>query len=367
MSMKWWTAYSYPSDRKGAWRGSKRKLASAFAVLSLSAALAGCSLLPDEPEEEDLSAIQLPQISKKPEYEVTTKTLETKVQGTGKIMSEEEKTLYYTSSSLEGKRLKTLYISNGDAVKAGQVIAELDVEDLKKSLRSQKLQFRKLELDMKNTLRQKDEMDPLEFEQKQIEFEEARQAITDMEQDIAAAVLTAPFGGTVVSVSAEEGKQIKAYDPIAVVADTSRLVVAAKLSSDNLAKVAVGMEVKVSINNVGELTGKIKALPEPSNDQENPGEAQIDKVSNYLLVDVPDLPAKATRGTPLTASVVTNRKENAVVIPTSALRTIGARTYVQVVEADGSKREVDIEVGQQTSTDVEVLQGLTPGQKVVGR
>jgi len=378
MSMKWWTAYSYRSELKEPWRRKRRRTASALVVISLSAVLAGCSLLPDEPEEEDLSAIQLPQISKKPEYEVTTKTLETKVQASGKIMSQQEKTLYYTSSALEGKRIKKLYIQTGDVVKAGQVVAELDVEDLKKSLRTQQLQFRKLELDMKNTLRQKDEMDPLEFEQKQIDFEEARQALADLQQDIAAATLTAPFAGTVVSVSVEEGAAIKAYDPIAVVADTSRLVVAADFSKDNLEKIAVGMEANVSINNVGELKGKVKALPEPSADSGNgsgnglpgnggSGGAKTDKPSNYLLVDVPNLPAKATRGTPLTVSVVVNRKENAVVIPTSALRTIGARTYVQVVEPDGSKREVDIEVGQQTATDVEVLQGLKPGQKVVGR
>ncbi|MDU2242948.1 MAG: efflux transporter periplasmic adaptor subunit, partial [Paenibacillus sp.] len=42
-------------------------------------------------------------------------------------------------------------------------------------------------------------------------------------------------------------------------------------------------------------------------------------------------------------------------------------TYVQVVEEDGTKREADVEVGMQTSTDVEIVKGLTPGQKVVGR
>ncbi|MNJ71971.1 macrolide transporter subunit MacA [compost metagenome] len=65
-------------------------------------------------------------------------------------------------------------------------------------------------------------------------------------------------------------------------------------------------------------------------------------------------------------SIITKRTENAVVIPPSTLRSIGARTYVQVVDENG-KREVDVEVGQQTPTQVEILQGLEPGQKVVGR
>jgi macrolide-specific efflux system membrane fusion protein len=133
------------------------------------------------------------------------------------------------------------------------------------------------------------------------------------------------------------------------------------------------MEVVVDINNAGQIKGKVKQLPIPStNNQNGNGNgngngAKTDSINNYLLVDIAKLPKTVTRGTPLSVSVIINRKENAVVIPLAALRTIGARTYVQVAEADGSKREVDVEVGQQTSTDAEILNGLTPGQKVVGR
>lgn len=378
MSMKWWTAFSSKGERNRRANAPRRAAASVLAVAALSVALAGCSLLPNEPEEEDLSMIQLPQISKKPEYEVTTKTLETKVQSTGKIMSTQEKTLYFTSKNLDGKFLKKLYIQIGQQVKAGDPIAELDVEDLKKSLRTQELAFRKSELDMKQTLRQKDEMDPIDFEQKQIDFEEQRQAIEDMKQDIADAVLTAPYSGTVVSLSVQEGASVKAYDPICIVADPTKLVVAGtSFSKDDLSKIAVGMEAQVDINS-DTLKGKVKSLPSEQlsnngNGNGNGGQGngnggqQIERPEQYLLIDVPDLPKTVTRGTPLTVSVIVKRKENAVVIPLSTLHTIGARTYVQVADSDGSKREVDIEVGQMTSTDAEVLAGLTPGQKVVGQ
>ncbi|MFC3798126.1 efflux RND transporter periplasmic adaptor subunit [Cohnella sp. GCM10012308] len=366
MSMKWWTAYSSQDKKKS----GMRRAAGILAAIALSTAVAGCSLLPDEPEEEDLSQIQLPEISKKPEYEVTTKTLETAVSGSGKILSTQEKTLYYSAKAMEGMRLKKLYIQPGDVVKAGQTIAELDVEDLKKQLRDQKLQFRQQELQMKQTLRDKDEMDPIEFEQKQIAFEEARQKISDLETDIGSAVLAAPFGGTVVSVSVQEGAAIKVYDPLCVIADPSSLIVAGEMSSDDLQQVAVGMEATVDINSAGAVKGKIKSLPVPKAEGGNGnGGAQGPKVTNlsdYLLISVAKLPAGAGRGTPLSFSIVVDRKVDAVVIPRSTLHTAGARTYVQVAEADGSKREVDIEVGQQTATDIEVLSGLTPGQKVVG-
>lgn len=370
MSMKWWTAYSSQDKKKS----GMSRAAGLLAAVALSTAVAGCSLLPDEPEEEDLSQIQLPEISKKPEYEVTTKTLETTVSASGKLLSTEEKTLYYSEKAMDGLRLKKLYIQPGDVVKAGQTVAELDVEDMKKQLRDQRLQFRQQELQMKQTLRDKDEMDPIEFEQKQIAFEEARQQISDLEANISSAVLTAPFSGTVVSLNVQEGAAIKIYDPLCVVANPNSLIVAAEMSADDLQQIAVGMEADVDINSVGKVKGKIKALPVPKSDSgsgSNGGSGggqgpKVTNLSDYLLVSVPKLPEGATRGTPLSLSVVVDRKVDAVVIPRSTLRTAGARTYVQVAEADGSKREVDIEVGQQTATDIEVLSGLTPGQKVVG-
>lgn len=372
MSMKWWMAYSSPTNRAASSRRSSQRSAGLLAVLALSVAISGCGLLPQEPEEEDLSGIELPKISEKPKYDVVTKTLETTVSGSGKIMSTQEKTLFFT---LDGKRLKKLYIQSGDKVDAGQVIAELDVDDMKKSLKNQSLAFKKTELEMKGVLRTRDEMDPIEFEQRMITFEESRQALIDLQTDIDKAVLTAPFAGTVVGVAVQEGAAIKAYDTICVVADPSRLIVAASLSKDDLQKVALGMEVKVDIATAGVVKGKIKQFPQPATDTENGGNGngsgqgtnKPESLDQYLLIEVTSMPKTVTRGTPLSVSVIVNRRENAVVIPLAALRVIGARTYVQVIEADGSKREVDVEAGQQTSTDVEIIQGLTPGQKVVGR
>jgi len=358
MSMKWWTAFL---SRTRSFRRNAERAAKGAAIAILAAALAGCAILPDEPEEEDLSDIQLPQISKKPEYEVTTKTLETKVTASGRILTAREKTMYFT---LDNKRIKKLYVQPGQQVTAGQPLAELDVDDMRQMLREMQMNMRQLELNMKETLRKQDEMDPVEFEQAVLNFEKARQEIAKWEADIAKAVLTAEFDGVVVSVSVQEGDAVKAYDPVCVIADPSRKVVAATLSQSDLGKVTAGMEAVVDIAGVGKLTGKVTQVPAS---RQQGGVNEPGRLDQYLLVDVPDLPDTVERGTPLSVSVIISRKENAVVIPVSALRTIGGRTYVQVAEADGTKREVDVSVGQQTATEVEILEGLTPGQKVVGR
>lgn len=360
MSIKWWTENS-----------SIHKAAVAVALALSLVAASGCSLLPKEAEEETLPTITPPKLSAKPEYEVKTATLETRVRGVGRLMSTKEETLYFTSD--ETRRIKDVYVKTGDAVTAGQLLAELDVNALESDYRQQQLQQRSEELKMIEILRKNDgSQSAEELEQAKIQFELKKEQLAKLAQSIAQAKLTAPYDGTIVSVSAKKGDNAQAYEQVMVIADLSELTVAAQLTADDLKKVAVGMEVAVDINAAGQFKGTVKQLPVPKADdgqgQGGPGQPPAqDSIDDFLIVALDPFPPGLNRGTPLSISVITQRKENAVVIPAAALRTYSGRNYVQVVDGQGNKREVDVELGQQTSTDVEIVKGLQPGQKVVGR
>ncbi|MEK4511826.1 efflux RND transporter periplasmic adaptor subunit [Paenibacillus sp. FSL K6-2524] len=362
MFMKWWMENLL---------NKKWGLTRALGLLSLTIVLltaSGCSLLPNEQQEEDLPVITPPTVSKKPEYEVRLGPIEKSVTAVGKLMSQREEALYFTD---DGLHIKNVLVKAGDKVKAGAVLIELDVEALEKDLRKAQLDFRQQEISMKETLRKKEEMDDIEFEKASIVFEEQRQALVDLEKKIADGSLKAPFAGTIVSLSAEKGGVVKSYESLGIISDTSSLVVAASFAKEDLEKLSVGMKATVDINAAGVFEGKVKVMPSNtgSTDNGNGGNNQPkkDTIDQYLIVQLDKWPADMERGRQLGVKIITERKENAVLIPISALRSIGSRTYVQVIEEDGSKREVDVEVGMQTPTDMEILKGLTPGQKVVGR
>lgn len=358
MFMRWWMENLY---RKAS-----------IVLIAAAVLLSGCSLLPSEKEEEVLPEIKPPQISQRPEYTVKTKTLESTVNVMGKVISLEEETVYFTTGD---HNVKEVYVKAGDKVQAGDAIAVLDMSELEKTLRMEKLAFQRDELAMKELLRTRDEMDQSDFESQRIAFEEKRQKLSDMEADIAKSTITAPFSGTVVSLSVKKGDLVKAYDPIAIIANTNLLVPASKLTKTEQEKIAVGMEAVVTISNGGSITGKVKQLPVKTTESSGNGNgipgagggaADIERIEDFMIIDVESMPEGATRGAPASIKIITKRTENAIVIPPSTLRSIGNRTYVQVVDENG-KREVDVEVGQQNSTDVEILEGLKPGQKVVGR
>lgn len=130
--------------------------------------MVGCSLLPKEDEEENIPTISPPQLSQRPEYVVRTDRIETRVRGIGKLMSVIEEPVFFIA---DNRRIKEIYVSTGDRVAAGQLIAELDVSELDNQLRQRKLQFRSDELQMIMTLRKVDELSAEEFEQAKINFE----------------------------------------------------------------------------------------------------------------------------------------------------------------------------------------------------
>ncbi|MCP3771896.1 efflux RND transporter periplasmic adaptor subunit [Paenibacillus sp. MZ04-78.2] len=341
------------------------------ASLALSS---GCSLLPKEDEEEAIPAITPPQLSKKPEYVVKTETLEFDVPLSGKLMSTVEEDLYFTDDA--NRRIKSFLVKTGDKVESGQLIADLDVTEQENKLRQKRLQTRQDELGMIEKLRKADETGPEQLERDKIEFELKKEEVTTLEKTIAGAKLMAPYTGTIISVYMKKGDTARAYDAVATIADLSQLTVAATISADSLSKVAIGMEVVADINGVGKVKGKVSKLPNPKAENNNNGNSggqgggqqkKADSIDNYLLIQLDQFPEGLSHGTPLSVKIITQRKENAVTIPPAALRSYAGRNYVQVVDDKGNKREVDVEIGLQTSTAVEIVKGLTAGQKVVGR
>src|SRR5690606_38845427 len=158
MFMKWLTANLPKHNRHG------RTRVRIFIPLALAAlvALSGCGLLPPEPEEEVLPVITPPRLSEKPVYTVGTQTLETRIRGIGQVRSLITKDYYFVEN---GKRVSGVHVRPGEYVEAGTLLAELDVSDLERDLRTRKLNFRRDELQMIETLRRADELTPEELEQ----------------------------------------------------------------------------------------------------------------------------------------------------------------------------------------------------------
>ena len=91
-----------------------------------------------------------------------------------------------------------------------------------------------------------------------------------------------------------------------------------------------------------------------------------DEMRDVVLVRVDAPPEALTRGQTGSASMVTDRRENVIVLPSDAVQTYVNRRFVFVLE-DDLRVERTVEVGLSTSTQVEIVEGLSVGEQVVLR
>jgi macrolide-specific efflux system membrane fusion protein len=362
MYLKWWmdrlAAIKKNSIKQNVSIWAKRCMVF-FLTCSLFAT-AGCNLLPKEAAVEVVPIIDPPKISQKPEYNVASATIEQKVRASGKLMSLQESQLYFLS---DNNRIQTIHVKTGDTVKQGQLIAELETGDLESQIKQKDIQLQKAELLMKDKLRNVTEQNQSATKLDQLDLQLQQQELAKLKQTLAKSRMVAPFAGVITYVAKNEGDMEKAYETIAVISDPAKLTVVARFSTSDLNAVIVGMETVVDINTVGQFKGKVVKLPVVHDNQTN----QTQTINDYVVIQLDQMPPDLIENTPLSATIITESKANAVQIPLAALRTQGGRNYVLVVDGIGNKREVDVEVGLTTATEVEIVKGLTPGQKVVGK
>jgi membrane fusion protein, multidrug efflux system len=94
---------------------------------------------------------------------------------------------------------------------------------------------------------------------------------------------------------------------------------------------------------------------------------QIDPLNRTLLMKarVPNAEHKLKPGMFANLDLALTLREDAVVIPESALMSVGERTSVYVVDAGSKAQPRPVKVGLRLPNLIEVVEGLQPGEKVI--
>ncbi|MFC4812308.1 efflux RND transporter periplasmic adaptor subunit [Paenibacillus sp. GCM10023250] len=335
----------------------RKQLAKQAAVFMFAASLmSGCSLLPAQqttlqpplikPAEEKVDAV-----------DVKKGTIEKYFSGTAVVASSHTVPLYYKESG----RLKALLVSQGDVVKAGQLIAELDRGDLDLRVQLQKLNLERARIALNAARR--DGATGTDLRLKEIDVEREQLTLDSMLGQLESAKLVAPIAGVIAYADAKSsGDGINGYTPLVTIADPmqTQLVYAAE---DPKVISGIEREMPVEVTADGKkMTGKVLQGPL---DAPLTGNKDVDERNTKMLyVGLSDKSAKLELGKSVDIRIGLEKKTGVIVIPRSGLRTYLGRTYVQVAEGD-RRKEVDVQPGLMTQTDVEIVKGLDEGMKVI--
>jgi macrolide-specific efflux system membrane fusion protein len=298
--------------------------------------------------------------------------------------------------------LERIHVEVGDRVEADQLLAEIDprvlssrVEATRAQLRSQRAQLLEreanLELARLQVRRQRNLMaeeatsrEALQNAEASLRVAQAQIAALEAQIDQTEASLradeanleytriVAPMAGTVVSITARQGQTLNANQSaptILRIADLSTMTVETQVSEADIGRLSVGMDVWFTTLGGGgqRWEGKLRRIdPTPT-------------VTNNVVLynaqfDVPNPDGRLM--TQMTAQVffVVARAEDALVVPLAALaggaRGRGAgvprQATVRVVTGEGGRtQERTVETGIANRIEVQVLSGLSEGERVV--
>jgi len=270
----------------------------------------------------------------------------------------------------------------GDKVKAGQLLATLEVPELHAELDAAKAARERAEADYKNAhliytrLEGVNKEHPTLVAQQDIDTAEAKDsaaaailasAKADVEKYqtlVDYTQITAPFDGVVTARYADPGALIQAGTssdtqarPLVRVSDNYRLRLDFLVSVDYVQYIKLGDTVEVRVDSVGRkaFTGVITRFTGKVNAATRTMMTEIE-VANPNLELVPGMYA--------TVVLKLNRRSKVLTVPTEAL-SMGKQSTVCIVNQDNKIEERVVTLGLETPTRHEITSGLKEGDRVM--
>lgn len=332
-------------------------------ILTLSFILSGCSKQAEKVEDiRPVRAIQLNAAQQQVIAEYS-----------GNVQARVESHLGFRV----GGKIQTRKVDVGSLVKAGQVLMQLDPQDLRlaqvqaeASFKAAKSNFELAEFELKRfqELRKtgavsQSAMDGKNtaFESAKANFDQAQAAYKSQSNQAAYASLNSDIEGVVTAINAEVGQVVAAGTPVVQVAKAGELEVIVGIPEHNVevVKRATQVEIRLWANPKEVISGKIRELS-PVADAAT--RTFIAKVS--ILNLTPKQAVLVKLGMTAAVQFVVNTPGTFVKVPLTALYQEKGVTSVWIIEKSAVKL-VPVQVGGVSGNDVLLTGGVISGQTVV--
>jgi hypothetical protein len=188
-------------------------------------------------------------------------------------------------------------------------------------------------------------------------------SIQDLDDQIAAAQLVAPFDGELLTMNIAVGSNVTEFRPVALYADVSELEIGSLVQSFKLELLAEGMLVIVEpASQPGvEIPGVIRRMPYMGQGEKPESDDQLVRVT----LSIPPQEASLSLDDQVEVTVVVAERQDVIWLPAQAIRTFQNNAFVVVRENDVERRS-DVIMGIAGGNRVEIISGLEVGQVVVG-
>lgn len=240
-------------------------------------------------------------------------------------------------------------VERAEKLAAEGLMNQIDLEKAKDTLaiRSLELEQARQRVDL--------EREMLEFQLRDAKARADRQrlVVADVERQLAELAIRAPFAGMVATVAVEDADAVVRGQPLVGVVDLADLEIEVAIPESYADDVAPGIPALVRVGNA-EVPGRLTSVaPEVRNSQ----------VAGRIAFDGGPPPG-LRQNQRLSARLLLDHKSDVLKVPRGPFLETGGGRSVYVVE-DGLARRRPIVVGTVSVTEVEILEGLEEGERIV--
>jgi len=247
----------------------------------------------------------------------------------------------------------------GDVVKKGDVVVQLDDKLLRSQLARAQATRQQAEQDLKRTknLFGKRLVSDEELNRAETALHVAKADEAVLATRLSYTTITSPIDGIISARLSEPGNIAERYSHLLTITDPSSLITEVTLSELLINQLTVGHPVQVSIDAIGshEYQGKVSRIF-----------PNMDPVTRRgtIEVELSPVPQGAHPGQLCRVRLKTNAAER-LIIPFSALRRDNQGEYVFAINDASIAQQVPVVSGLRIGEQIEILQGLEDNSQVV--
>lgn len=180
-------------------------------------------------------------------------------------------------------------------------------------------------------------------------------------------IITAPMDGVITSLMYAEGMSIGSLDTgsttsnqkVATIKTEGMPIVSVNLSEIDISRAEIGQKATIVIDSIPDKTFTGKVLGVDRIGQTTSGVTQYP-----AIIKLDSAAAEILPNMTVTASIVVDRKDNVLMVPSGVIQSQGGQSYVNVL-VGGKSQSVPVEIGLSSDTQTEIVSGLEEDDLVI--
>ncbi len=217
--------------------------------------------------------------------------------------------------------------------------------------------------------------DAIDLQSQELTLKQRQNALYDAQLTLADYYVYAPFDGIVASVDVKKGDSASSGTAVATLITASKIA-EISLNEVDAAKVAVGQKVTLTFDAIDGLsiTGEVAQV-------DTIGTVSQGVVTYNIQISFDTQDERVKSGMSVSAAIITNAKQDVLLVPNSALKTTNGVSYVQMLDKQIPQDSItssgvtsatapilqQVEVGLSNDSSTEIVSGLNEGDQVITR